>query len=79
MKSIMKMKITNLILAYLTISICMNTAFGMDQQNSMNTFAVLGAANNISPIRIEFNSNSSKHCAKSSPYTMHLHLYAKLV
>ena len=54
------MKITNIILVYLTISIWMNTVFGMDQQNSMNTFAVLGAANNISPIRIEFNSNSSK-------------------
>ena len=63
MKSIMKekVKITNIILVYLTISIWMNTVFGMDQQNIMNTFAVLGAANNISPIRIEFNSNSGKH------------------
>ena len=42
------------------ISICMNTAFGMDQQNSMNTFAVLGMANNISPIRIELKSSSGK-------------------
>ena len=56
----MKVKITNLILVYLTISIWINTTFGMDQQNNMNTFAVLGAANNISPIRIEFNSNSGK-------------------
>ena len=55
------MKITNIILVYLTISIWMNTVFGIDQQNSMNTFAVLGAANNISPIRIEFNSNSGKY------------------
>ena len=61
MKSIMRMKITNVILVYLTISIWMNTVFGMDQQNSMNTFAILGAANNISPLRIEFNSNSGKH------------------
>ena len=56
-----KVKITNIILVYLTISIWMNTVFSMDQQNTMNTFAVLGAANNISPIRIEFNSNSGKH------------------
>ena len=56
-----KVKITNIILVYLTISIWMHTVFSMDQQNIMNTFAVLGAANNISPIKIEFNSNSGKH------------------
>ena len=61
MKSIMKVKITNVILVYLTINVWMNTVFGMDHQNSMNTFAILGAANNISPIRIEFNSNSGEH------------------
>ena len=60
MKSIMRMNITNLILVYLTICIWMTTTFGMDQQNSMNTFALLGAANNISPIRIEFNRNFGK-------------------
>ena len=54
------MKITNLILAYFIISVCIKTTFGMDQLNSMNSFAVLGAANNISPIRLEFNNNSSK-------------------
>ena len=56
-----KVKITNIILVYLTISIWMNTVFSMDQQNIMTSFAVLGAANNISPIRIAFNSNSGKH------------------
>ena len=60
MKSIMSMKITNLILAYLIISVCIKTTFGMVQLNNMNSFAVLGAANNISPIRLEFNNNSSK-------------------
>ena len=60
MKSIMSMKITNLILAYFIISVCIKTTFGMDQLNSMNSFAVLGAANNISPIRIEFNRNFGK-------------------
>ena len=60
MTSIMKVKITNLILVYLTISIWMNTIFGMDQQNNMDTFAILGAVNIISPIRTEFNSNSGK-------------------
>ena len=54
------MKITNLILVYLTICIWMTTTFGMDQQNSINTFALLGAANNISPIRIKFNRNFGK-------------------
>ena len=61
MKFIMRLKITNLILAYVMISIWMNTTFGMDQQSSMNTFAILGAANNISPIKINFNCNSGKH------------------
>ena len=60
MTSIMKVKITNLILVYLTISIWMNTIFGMDQQNNMDTFAILGAVNIISPISTEFNSNSGK-------------------